>query len=262
MPVSLRAILLTCFCFFILACKKQEATNGPLPRLHKVIANGVDSMRNHCNSCLFTQLYSYDEKGRLVTILDSAGYWNHQYHGPQPYGVGYPSRLRLEYDGQGRLLKAARDSFAYNSQGQLIVRYRRISSDTSSFFVTNRFTYDSGGRLVADSGYIKQSFSNPNGILYGYDLFAYDARDNMIQNDRFELWPPGSVRHETLFAQYDNHTSPYKALGLLPYLVFYSQGILLSPHNCIKAGYNYEYNTYGQLKKITYGYFYLEFFYE
>lgn len=257
--------IIVCSCFIFHSCKKEEAGNDNvvLPRLQKIISNGMDSLGNFSSAPLFFQFFTYDVNGNLVSIRDSSDKWHHWYKGPQPWRLNR-KEVFFDYSSNGNLLrlKTSRDSFVYNNQNQVIEQLRRTYSDTTPYFVIHRFTYDIKGNLVADSGYVINTYSNPRGILSGYDQYTYDDRGNVIRNDRVDVWPVGTVKHTTFTATYDTQKNPYKKFGLLPYFLFYNTGFFLSTNNKVEPEFAYEYNTNGLLKKVSYQGYVLEYFYE
>jgi hypothetical protein len=174
--------------------------------------------------------------------------------GPQPWRFN-SKVITFDYNFYGNLVKIknSRDSFIYNNKNQLVTKLRKIFSDTSQFFVVNRFSYDAKGNLVADSGYVLQSYAKPDGVLYGYDQYTYDDRGNVIRDDRFEVWPTGTVRQTTYTASYDTKKNPYKSFGLLPYLLFYDHGFFFSANNKMEPGYNMNTLRMACLKNILPG---------
>jgi hypothetical protein len=254
--------ILVCSCLFFYSCQKQEQEYAAIQRLQKIITNGVDSLGNFSTAALFFQFFTYDVNGNLVSIRDSSDLWRGWYTGPQPWGLNRKEST-IDYSfGNLLKIKSSRDSFVYNNRNQVIAKLRRIYSDTSRYFTVNRFAYDIKGNLVADSGYVTQSYSKPDGVLYGYDQYTYDDRGNVTRNDRVDLWPAGTVKHTTYTAIYDTQKNPYKRFGLLPYCLFYNNGFFLSTNNKIEPGYTYEYKANGLLKKISYQGFVQEYFYE
>jgi hypothetical protein len=253
--------IIACTCFFFYSCEKQGPENVAMPRLQKIISNGVDSLGNLSSAPLSFQFFTYDVNGNLVSIRDSSEHWHGWYTGPQPWRLD-KKLFSMEYNFYGNLIRTWKDSFVYNNRNQLTARLKRNLDNQS--YVMNAYTYDVKGRLIADSGYVNQSVLNPKGVLYGYDLYTYDGNDNVILDDRYDFSPPGSsnVKHTTYTATYDNKKSPYKGLGLLPYLLFYYHGFFLSAGNVMEPGYTYEYYANGLLKRISYQGFVQECFYE
>jgi hypothetical protein len=254
--------IIVCTPFLFYSCKKEETEKVLLPRLQKIVSNGMDSLGNFHAAPLSFQFFTYDINGSLVSIRDSSDDWHPWYSGPQPWRLGW-KQVTMGYN-YGNLLniKNTRDSFVYNNRNQLVARLKRIYSDTSQYFVVNRFTYNIQGNLVADSNYILQSNSKPDGILNAYDQYTYNDRGNVTTNDHVELWPAGTVKHTSYTATYDNQQNPYKNFGMLPYILFYNHGFFLSTNNKIESGYSYEYYPNGLLKKITYQGYVQEYFYD
>ena len=264
-------ILAGCFIFY--SCTKQGTENVSLPRLQKIITNGVDSLGNDCNTCLYYQFFKYDTNGRLIKITDSSAAWYHFYNGPQPYffsysiytghltyGINYSFYVSLEYNSAGNFIKAGRDSFIYNSNNQVAQRFSRVQCDTCRSYLVNKYTYDAKGRLIADSSFTGQTFLVPTVVLHEYTVFAYDANDNVIQSTVINMLP-GTYPPRINMAQYDNHPNPYKNLGVPAYLV-YENPFVLSSNNVLPTGYTGEYYSNGLPQKIIFKNYTQTFFYE
>lgn len=258
----LRFIAVAFICLGLCTCKKQDTRTAPVVRLQKIVMNGVDSVQNVCNSCMYYQFFKYDQAGTLIGINDSSSIlWNYQYDGPHPYTLGYNIHQFFQYNAQGSLLKIGSDSFVHNAVNQVVQRFRRLSSDTTKSVLINSYAYDTKGRLVIDSTFTGISISNPfNRIVTYYDMYTYDNNDNMVQVDEAHYYQ-GNITHHVSTAQYDNGLNPFKNLGFVMYLAC-RVPFIVSKNNVLLPGYTYEYYNNGYLKKITYQGIVQEFFYE
>ena len=222
----------------------------------------ADSSGNDCETCYVTELFAYDVSGRLVSITDSGGRGL-----PSPSGGPGPFRLidnyyhNLQYNDQGNLIKSNRDSFLYNSNNQLTQRLRRITSDTSRYWLINTYVYDTKGRLITDTSYTGQTSLHPSITPEQISSFFYDPNDNLIKVDNNYVWPVGTSRHQIYTSGFDNKINPFKNFGLIPYLA-YSTPFLLSSNNPQTQDFQYEYYDNGLLKKISYKSVTQEYFYE
>ncbi len=221
----------------------------------------ADSVGNDCATCYVTELFAYDVSGKLLTITDSGMLGLPNSGGPWPFMLNYNYYHNLLYNDQGKLVKAGRDSFLYNDNNQLIQRQRRITSETSRYWLINTYVYDTQGRLIRDTSFTGQTFLNPSIIPSGISNFFYDANDNINKIDYNAVWPVGTSTHTITTASYDARINPFKNLGLLPYFA-YNNIFLLSTNNQQIQGFQYEYFDNGLLKKISYNKVVQEYFYE
>lgn len=154
--------------FLFYSCKKDPSpSNLAAICLIKITTNGQDSVDSYSAASLSFQFFSYDARGNVASMRDSGDGWRGWYIGTRPYQL-YTQLLNtpliFQYNSLGNLVKYKRDSFVYDNQNQMIIRLGKILSDASNYSVINKFTYDTKGRLIADSGYFKQSFTNPDGF--------------------------------------------------------------------------------------------------
>ncbi len=222
----------------------------------------ADSLGNDCATCYLTELFAYDGSGKLVSITDSGmrGLPSSS-GGPMPFMLYYNYYHTLQYNDQGNLVNAGRDSFLYNINHQLVQRLRRISSDTSRYWLINTYVYDTKGRLVTDTSFTGQTSLHPAVIPEQISSFYYDANDNVIKTDNNYVWPVGTSKHQVYTSGYDTKTNPFKNLGLIPYFA-YSSAFLLSANNPLSQDFQYEYYANGLLKKISYKSVVQEYIYE
>jgi|GEM_PF-2049044 len=221
----------------------------------------ADSVGNDCATCFVTELFAYDGSGKLLSITDSGRRGLPSSGGPWPFMLNYNYYHDLQYNDQGNLIKSGRDSFLYSSNNQLVQRLRRIASDTSRYWIINKYVYDSKGRMITDSSFTGQTFINPSLIPYVITTFNYDANDNIISVDHNSVWPIGTSTHQMFTTSYDNKINPFKNLGLIPYFA-YGTPFLLSSNNPLTKDFQYEYYDNGLLKKISYRSVTQEYLYE
>jgi hypothetical protein len=255
---------------FLYACTKNDAVNTTGTRLKMIVTNGQDEFQRDCSNCFYYQFFRYDTNGRLVSIKDSSSdgmaYRRSSYvNGPHIYTLDYSYTYyrSIEYDLKDKPIRAGRDSFIYNSNNQIIERYRRVQCETCASYLYNKYIYDTKGRLIADSNYTGQTFLIPRIVLQEFTICRYDDNDNVVQSERINAYPPDSARHNinSLQYTYDQKPNPFKAMGLLAYMVFHDPQIV-SKNNFLTKDYTYEYYPNGMIWKISYKGRTQEFLYE
>jgi hypothetical protein len=217
--------------FFLLclfsACKKDNFPETSDKLLQSVITNNGDS-------ALYTSLF-YDGKNRLVGISDS----NSQ---------GHVWKTFIEYDTKDNPIKfktlynresngESTDSLIYEDD-KVIKKLHTTPYYNTLYAVTNTYTYDSRGRLIADSS----SHTFGDSEVYGYNDFIYDDDDNAIQIQEFNKLLGAMNRVQNITASYNSDKNPYLGLGLTLYFLTNSY-LMLSMHNQTKI--IYEQTNYG-----------------
>ena len=129
-------------------------------------------------------------------------------------GFAWPIR-DIEYDQQGKIIGMTqrnlgfdnRELWYYNSENLVVkkVSLHFLLRDTVIHF----YTYDGEKRLVIDSLY-----DSENKSLVSYTTFLYDARNNVIESNRYTN-ASGVLRNDLkVETVYDDHPNPFYTIGL------------------------------------------------
>ena len=210
--------IVSIFCIGFFSCNKD---NDPSPdtsgeRLKRMVSTS-DSM--------WYVSFQYDASGKLIAIKDT----NSQMH------IG---NTFIQYDQQNRMTKMVFmryyqsmnnatgqwvNSFAYDN-GNRVVKKFVISPMLSAPKITNTYSYDGQGNLVADTAH--DYWSN---TIWGYTKLTYDGSDNISQVERFENNQNGVFESKRIDkALYGAQKNPYESAGTALYFFLYEQETLLS----------------------------------
>lgn len=250
--------LILCLLIFS-SCEKTNFPSAQGTKLVKVIATEDDSVG--------VSVFKYDENERLVTISQTTN--------------NIPSyHTTLEYDTSGKLVQSEelykpansfwRASYTY-SNDRII---RRVNSDAFGDTIKNIYTYNSQGKLIADTLY-KSGDQN-----YSYTTFKYNSNENIEELEYFYNYLGTWQKVGTVQGKYNNELNPYNSIGLMYYI---TKGYTENNYSAMSKNlvtqlitgfgpvdYNYEYYLNGFPKKVLITSHYairtklsiMEFFYE
>ena len=252
--LKFRIILITTIFLFVLnACKKNETTSNENPQLlQRIIYSEGDS--------IFYTFLTYDENKRLISIADSDRN-GHTANTSIEYNLHNQivKMKKLYRDDPGGIIKETTYSLIYNTNNQVIKKLW-LSDPNIPNKTVNTYSYDSKGRLIADTVYNHLSED-----VYSYTALTYDGDDNNIQWQSFTNSPSGFQSPGVITASYNTNLVPYHNLGLPTYFIrgnnfyFNSGENFLSRNNYIqvkyydgtKIDYSYQYYSNGLPQKVV-----------
>ena len=216
LPVTLIITVLV----FLSACQKEQPEILDQHFLKKTVSRWGDSTT-------VTQ-YFYDDQNRLSSISTS-----------DRNGQEEMNRKELTYDQFGKLAKVTQTwydgqshtyQFKYDAHNRIMERLSEPIAATGAV-MKNTYTYDTKGRLIADSVYS----SSINGVAE-FRIYAYDEKDNMIESQIFYNTSTGVQLESAATYEYDNNKNPYSSLGKYFYFVSmdYYRDDFLSRNNIVK----------------------------
>ena len=247
--------LLVCASFISLAffsCKKENSASSK-DRLKMIRVTQGDSVS-------YTS-FLYDNQSRLITVLDSNNNGNKR-------------RLNIFYNDQGRMWKVSEDgagfyTFDFDRKG-LITKKSLFHPGLQTSVLTNSYSYDGNGRLIADSFY---SYWTKD--VYSIVLYTYDQKNNVIESKTVDKNLITVLDEQRI---YDNHPNALDGQTIMMH-IFDDGGnnnLSLGKNNLLRqtfqdgtiVNYAYESNNNGLPKKCSFQdntdplVTYIDFYYE
>ena len=238
------AIILACL---FSACKKDGLPDNSNKRLKRIVS-ALDSI---------DATFYYDAQNRLAAITDSVN--GHLWKRSIQYDLqDNPVKVKILYrDNPDGLFKKSADSLVYEN-GRLVERLHKPAASLP-YKISNIYSYDTHGRLMADSFFLYRS-----SVLYNYAQFSYDANDNVVKWQGF-INESGDLRaYGEISALYNTDKSLlYKNLGSSGYFLYndwpISAFLLLSKNHVtqlthdygIQRNHTYEYDSEGFITRIN-----------
>jgi hypothetical protein len=216
------------------ACKKGNKNDNHATgkRLVKMINRGRDSSA-------YT-FYTYDAKGRLSYIVDSAS--ANRYKVSYTYQYNEKDQLTVILAKNRDYPYFTKDSFVYNPQQQICQRYH--DAGYGVYMLRNSLSYDDRGRLVADTSYYDLSGSITRELVE----FTYDNVDNVIKEQSSYPWPNSTYSY-TFTAVYNWDKNPFQSQSIVNYLSHYGESTQFGKNNMVLLK-----DRFGDVRKYTYTY--------
>lgn len=165
------------------------------------------------------RIFYHAANGRLERVVDSMAF---RTDNNTLVTMDFPTTI--DYDAAGRVQQitsrqrlgndAIYNLWQYDADGKPTVRIyiSELERDT----VTHYYSYDSGNRLIKDS-----LFNNKNKRLVEYTVYTYDARDNVVEWNRYSNAFGTLVTELKAVATYDQNPNPYRSVGSTVYTYWY-----------------------------------------
>ena len=231
-------ITATVLLFILHACKKDTDNHITGKRLIKVINQGMDSSA-------YT-FFTYDNKGRIITVVDSASANRNLWHFNYYYNEKDQLSTIVSKERDNPFF--TRDSFVYDQNQRIIQRYSNYGQGI--YTKHNLLFYDNKGQLVLDSVFY-------SGTINEVVAFTYDHMGNVIKEQRH--YPNhSSIPIEIRQATYTYTPNPFRSVAILNYLINYGGSTAFSQFNVSqlkyrdgsRTTYNYTYQN-GLLSTVT-----------
>ena len=226
--------------FTLVACNKNDLPIGNGDRLEKVITTWGDSVA-------YTFL-KYDQYNRLIHIFDSN---NHKKPNVTNTSIVYNTGDKiLNYTRSDEKGYQWSSSFRYNTDGHVT---EQMENGPNGPILTNRYTYDTRGRLIADTSYYR------NNSIISYSTYKYDNNDNVVEWEHFlhnNLFNTLD-RQWTVYFSYDTKLNSYRNLNRAVYFMggrpelLSKNNLLRMRYNTVTIDYKYEYYNTGLPKRIS-----------
>lgn len=199
------------------------------------------------NDSISYESFNYDNQNRVTTIEDSNN-----------NGAKYKFLIEYNTQGQPHKLTAFYNYtfggsclFNYDNNGKVKKRINQSASNNEDS-IQNVYTYDSRGRLIADSVY-----SYWTNQVFSYITYSYNENDNVTERKEYNNFMGSMQIENSAQFLYDDKPNPHSSLGIALYFIT-NDDRYLSRNNRIQAKYEdgtimkyeYEYQNNGLPKRI------------
>jgi len=221
--------------FIFSACQKENTTLAEGTKLKMTTSQLNDSISY--------ESFNYDNQNRVTLIEDSNN-----------NGAKY--KMLIEYNAQGQPLKLTASQnqsyfFSYDNNGRIVKKLNQPASNSGNS-IRNVYSYDSKGRLIADSVY--SSWTNE---VFSYTTYTYNENDNVVERKEYNNFMGSMQMENSVQLLYDDKPNPHNNLGTTLYFIT-NDDRYLSRNNKIQVkyqdgtimGYEYEYQNNGLPKKV------------
>jgi len=231
------------------ACAKNDTPSQTSnQRLKKVIHKTNDSAGYYT--------FNYDGEGKLKSIELSNSQthiWNAFFYYNSEGKLSKSTSMHY-FGSLSNLLDQRTDSLVYDNNIRRVIKFSQ-SSYNSGYGINSIYIFDTQNRLIVDSNY--SIFTNR---VEAFEKFTYDVNDNMIQIESFENQSGTFISKGATKVSYNLQQNPYYGLGFALYFILRSIDLTTLGKHVPKqitsrpgysTDYSYEYNSSGQIIKMT-----------